>query len=109
MFKRLTKIAWDIDVVDTALASCVIMWVIWGQNCSFWSGEMASAGSCRDKQGKGKQGRCNVNNVQWLSYNTRGEKNYSHNSQVYWKQLMSQSKSKWKTLEISAVKNFKEL
>lgn len=34
MAEILTKVSWDVDVVDTALASGVIMWVVWGQHSS---------------------------------------------------------------------------
>lgn len=34
MLKMLTKVPRDEDVIDTALASGVIMWVVWGQHSS---------------------------------------------------------------------------
>lgn len=51
----LTKVSRDKDVVDTALSSGIIMWVVWGQNGSLRSREVTSTGSYKDQKTSNKE------------------------------------------------------
>lgn len=54
----LTKVPRDEDVVDTALASGVIMWVVWWEHSSLWTCEVTTAGSCGERRGSNTETVC---------------------------------------------------
>lgn len=91
----LTKVPRDIDVINTALSSGVIMRVVWGQHSSLWTCEVTSAGSCGDRKWSNREAQ--LTNVKQPAYNTWGNKAIKYNQQINFNQHKCRGKqfTKW--------------